>query len=212
MGRNVFISYKYGDRNVCQQYGKTTNDYVLQLKNRMDGSDTFYDRSEDLSANSDLSSWSDGQIERHLADKIFYTSITIVLVSAGMRENKPERDQWMPWEISYSLKEKTRGDNHSYHNAILAVVLPDQYGGYEYAMDHENTRRYNPYLFDILVKNRHNLRNRFYTWTQSWEDFGDSYIQLIEWPAFMDSMDYYLDRACKIRDNIGRYDIVKQLS
>ena len=65
---------------------------------------------------------------------MFYTSVTIVLISPEMFENVKEIEQWIPWEISYSLKNKTRSNGISNMNAILAVVLPDRYGSYNYAM------------------------------------------------------------------------------
>ena len=46
-----------------------------------------------------------------------------------MRETwKKDRDQWIPWEVSYSLKETSRknknGDSVTSHsNAMLAVVI-----------------------------------------------------------------------------------------
>lgn len=49
-----------------------------------------------------------------------------------MFENVREIEQWIPWEISYSLKNKTRSDGSSNVNAILAVVLPDIPGAYRF--------------------------------------------------------------------------------
>ena len=223
MGKNVFISYKYGDCKVCSRSimnsnARTINDYVLDLKNRIDSSNVFYDRSEDL--NEDLSHLNEKQIERILADKIFYTSITLILVSAGMKEKKLEREQWIPWEISYSLKEKNRSKGDSNHNAVLAIVIPDGNGSYDYALKDNHCCKngcvttQNSGLFEIISKNRFNIKNPSkYKCSDGREVLtGDnSYIQLIKWEDFVKNMTYYIDKAYEIRNNIERYDMVKRL-
>ena len=85
-----------------------------------------------------MNSLADSTIESKLGDKIFDSSVTIVFISKGMRENnKPDKDQWIPWEISYSLREQSRQSANSKTNTVLAVVLPDESGNYEYFMQRD---------------------------------------------------------------------------
>ncbi len=89
---------------------------------------------------------------------MFYTSITIVLISPGMFDNVPEIEQWIPWEISYSLKNKTRSDGSSNMNAVLAIVLPDRNGNYDYAMysNHHHIFVKEEAFFEIILVNMFN--------------------------------------------------------
>jgi len=137
-GHKIFVSYKYHDDNVkpLNLYEKSTvRDYVTKFEKTLDATDNIYKGEHD---NEDLSDLSDDQIWEKLKDKIYDSSVTVVFISPGMREeNHRDRDQWIPWEISYSLKEVSRRDKRgnavtSRSNAMIGVVLPDQQGLYSY--------------------------------------------------------------------------------
>ena len=214
----MFVSYKYADSSVQQitnsGYETTVRDYVDVLSNILDQTDGFYFRGEN--DGEDLSNLDYRTIEKKLADKMFYTSVTIVLISPEMFENVKEIEQWIPWEISYSLKNKTRSNGISNMNAILAVVLPDRYGSYNYAMysnDH-NTYVKKKAFFEIILAN---MFNKYYVqhYTDIWGNPmyvpGNSYIALTKWSNFYYNLEYYINQAVNNRGNWDQFDIRKTI-
>lgn len=190
LGNKIFISYKYYDTNV-QILPTTLNnnpkvrDYVTWLENK------FTNRTEHVykgeSDNEDLSYKSEDYIWSKLKDKIFDSSITIVLISPNMKEpNKWEKSQWIPWEISYSLREIPRSAYTSHSNAVLAVVLPDRKGNYSY---------YNSMtLFNILDENI---------------DVG--YIPVVTWDDFKYDCDTYFNKAYEAQKNTPKNKVSKNI-
>ena len=134
-----------------------------------------------------MSDRSESYIWEHLKDKIYDSSVTIVLISPNMRERgKWQRSQWIPWEIAYSLRETQRSDYTSHNNAILAVILPDKNGSYNYY------RKDN--LFPILKDNIDN-----------------GYIYVVDWEDFLKYTDIDIDMAFDHRNETPSYKIVKTL-
>ncbi|MDY4789748.1 MAG: TIR domain-containing protein [Bacteroidales bacterium] len=136
MGHKIFVSYKYNDDSVQRLpntpwYAATTvRDYVDILEDYIELTNHQYKGESD---GEDLSDYSDDEIWEKLKDRIYDSSVTIVLISPNMKEeNRYDKSQWIPWEIYYSLRETTRRDRTSHSNAVLAVVLPDKYGNYDY--------------------------------------------------------------------------------
>lgn len=161
MGRKVFVSYKYKDNDVKELPNVTQPtwpcDYVDYIRNNVLKDDDIY---KGENSDEDISTWSEDKIWDHLKEKIYDSTITIVLVSPNMKEDcKWQQSQWIPWEISYSVKETTRNNRMSHRNALLVVVLPDKLGSYKY-YDKNN-------LFPILKSNIDNG----YAYVVTWEDF-----------------------------------------
>lgn len=226
MGRNVFVSYKYADSNVAPlghninyYHSTTARDYVDEIAQLLtkEGHKCYAEGPDE-----DLSYLSDDQIYEKLKNKMFPTSCTIVLISPGMKERyKAERNQWIPWEISYSLRETTRSGYTSRQNAILAVVLPDMNGNYEYALEPKYCcsktciKHHTDRLFAILRKNMFNKKNGMREQCNVGDTlwFGEcSYIPMIKWCDFKSRITSSIERAEAIKDNAAAYDIHVEIS
>lgn len=161
MARKVFVSYKYQDNDVqslsTTKYPPTwPSDYVEYIESYVLQENIYKGEQQ----GEDLSPYSETYIWEHLKNKMYDSSVTVVLISPNMKEyGKWERNQWIPWEISYSLRKTTRGGRTSQRNSIVAVILPDRSGSYSYF--DKNT------AFSIL---RENLENG-YIFLTNWDDF-----------------------------------------
>lgn len=217
MGRNVFVSYKYADSDVAPlgySYSSTVRDYVNQLEVILaENGHAYYGEHED----EDLRWWTEDQIYERLKNKIFPTSCTIVLMSPNMRVyGREDRNQWIPWEIYYSLRQTTRSDYTSRRNGILAVVLPDKSGSYDYALQTRvccsttcvNYQTGN--LFNILKRNMFNRKSGFDRICSQRDRIWDgeaSYIPMIKWPDFINNVNSQIERVEKIRDKADEYEL-----
>lgn len=227
MGKKIFVSYKFADdkvENLSIYENSTVRDYVTKFEKMLDPSDNIYKGESD---GEDLSNLSEATIWEKLKGRIYDSSVTIVFISPCMKESwKMERDQWIPWEISYSLKEVSRKNKNgdaitSRSNAILAVVLPDENGSYSYYLESRNccdggcTIHHTDRLFSIIRKNKFNLKKA----SKKVCDTGDtiwygefSYIKAVKWSNFINNYSAYVDSACRRQDNIDDYAIMRKIN
>ncbi|CAN7664924.1 TIR domain-containing protein [Caballeronia sp. LjRoot34] len=226
MGRKIFVSYKYSDALVeklaeAKYEATTVRHYVDELQDILDEEDHINKGEDD---GEDLSDFKDEAIESRLRDKIYDSSMTIVVISKGMKESfRSESDQWIPWEISYSLREASRNDRKKQTGAMLAVVLPDETGSYGYYITDQSCpsckcRTLNtPILFKMLSQNMFNVKKPDYSGcdkhsTGSRVYIGaSSYIYSVKWSDFKRSPNKYIADAYAVRDNVADYDLVKKL-
>lgn len=227
MGKKIFVSYKYGDTNVhslklpFSEIIEPTKvrDYIDKLQDILDGDDHINKGEAD---GEDLSNFKDSTIESKLRGKIYDSSVTIVAISPSMKNIFDlESEQWIPWEISYSLKEHTRNGRTSKANAILAVIIPDKNNSYDYFIEDKSCcdsgcRLFKTNtLFKILSNNMFNIKDPNSNECSSGSTiyYGDSsYIHSVKWSDFVSSPNYYIDKAISINDNIDNYDIVKTIT
>lgn len=227
MGNKIFVSYKYNDNQVknlnCNE-NSTVRDYVDEFERNVDLSDDIYKGEKD---GEDLSKLSDDTIWEKLKDRIYDSSVTVVFISPGMKDSwKNDRDQWIPWEVSYSLKETSRrnkkGDAVTSHsNAMVAVVLPDSFGSYDYYLEAKNccsggcTMHHTEKLFKIIKENKFNriknasndiCDNRDIIWHGTC-----SYIESVRWSDFICDYHKYINKAKDRQENIEEYKICKDI-
>ena len=186
MSKKIFVSYKYHDENVKPLFGShksNTRDYVDYIEDYVIG-ENIYKGEHD---NEDLSDKSDEYIWDKLKDKIYDSSITIVLITPNMKEyNRYEKSQWIPWEISYSLRETPRSDRTSHSNAVIAVIIPNKSGSYEY---------YNTISLFRIIK--HNIDN--------------GYIPVFRWDYFKANLETCISKGENCKKNTPNYRIVKNV-
>lgn len=233
MGRKIFVSYKYADSDVykltCSNdylgaWGTcTVRNYVNEMEKVLNNIDHIYKGESD---GEDLSQLSDYTIWNKLRDRIYDSTLTIVMISKGMREFwKEDKNQWIPREISFSLKETSRKDSSgnsvtSSTNGLLGIIIPDMTGSYSYFTGTKNCcdsncTYYNiNILFSILKNNMFNIKNPN---TKLCADGsiiynGDpSYMFCVRWEDFINNPDLYINKAYEIRDKIDEYNVHKEV-
>ena len=223
MGRKIFVSYKHNDTAVATEVGTqptTARNYVDVLERYFEDGDHIYKGERD---DEDISNLKEAAIADHLCDKMYDSSITIIMISKRMKDPYlNEKDQWIPWEISYSLKEMSRGGRTSTTNAMLAVVLPDESGGYDYCIQSTCPNRCRALqtedLFDILQRNMFNRKGLTQLTScsrcdaSSYDNQFPSYIHVVTWNEFISNPNLYIEIALKIKENSDSYNITKEIN
>jgi len=229
MGKKVFVSYKYKDEQVAklQDYfyeevdgrmifntrNTRVRDYVDKLQEKIGRENINLGERDGES----LDEFSDQQIETLLKKRIRQCSVTIVMLSKGMKVlTEAEKEQWIPWEVSYSLRVVPTGGNTKQMNAVLGVVLPDETGTYDwYYRENPNCNsvtHLNDQLFKILRDNMFNILEKEFrecNGTKIHTKSEPSLIKTVKWDDFMYSNNYefYIKKAVEIKDDAESYDV-----
>lgn len=224
MARKIFVSYKHRDHDVYPlnhpfTESGTVRDYVDYTQYLFDGEEIY----KGEHANEDLSQFKEDSIRTHLKDKIFDSSVTVVFISPNMVDrSKPEKDQFIPWEISYALQNRKRGERVSTSNAVLAVVLPDRNGSYSYFLYQKNCggcksvsimtdRTFSIIGQNMFNRKRHPTDDCAHCLATTYRG-AHSYIPYTTWDSFKNDPDHHISQAQERRDLIDEYEIVKQVS
>ena len=211
MGRKIFVSYKYGDNNVENIIGMDGKGGLCTVRNYVDKlEDILEDKTEHI-----YKGESDGEDLSQLSDDTIW------------EKYKAEKHQWIPQEISYSLKEISRIDSSgnsvtSKTNALIAVIVPDINGSYDYFTYQKDccTKKCTHYnndsdrIFTIMSKNMFNQKSpdKEQCDNNNYIYHGEcNYMLCVKWNDFVDNVDKYIDRAYSIQDNQEEYDIAKAI-
>ncbi|NIF07106.1 hypothetical protein F3J23_16840 [Chryseobacterium sp. Tr-659] len=226
MGRKIFVSYKYADElvkdlnkkkldlNTFSYISRKTRvrDYVDLLQNKIGNEHINLGEKDGES----LADFSDSTIETSLKSKIRQSSVTIVLISKGMKISENEKDQWIPWEVSYSLRTIPSGSHTKQMNAILGIVLPDELGTYTWYYTSKPecncTTHHTNRLFKILKDNTFNIKEPEYRECNGLKinvSNESSFFKVVKWDDFMFLSEYntYIDKAIEIKNNKELYNI-----
>lgn len=231
MAHKVFASYKFGDNQVYQGLDQrywaenateaTVRGYVNWIEEVV-GSDNIYKGESDGES---LSGKTDDQIWEYLKPMVHDSSVTLVIVSPGMKNIfEKEADQWIPQEVRYSLWEVERGGKTSATNALFGVILPDRNNSYDYIWGKSNCTHCQhipmlnkEYFFNILKGNIFNKKGDDGTVCQGTSCYsrvydGDhSYLHLVSFPNFIVNPNIHIDKVLEIQGKKDEYKIEKSI-
>ena len=207
----IFVSYKYKDNKVQYLVGTgytTARDYVNVVMNILRSTHQIYVGEKD-DEDSDLSYLAESTIEAKLKERIKDSSVTIVLISKGMRETyEKDKNQWIPHEVSYSLRDLPENRR----SALIYVVIPDEQGSYSYFEERNNGWWHDDYiytgnrLFEILERNLNNKKDSFSISKCNYYS-DENYAVLVKWDFFKTYPLTTIKKSLEHRDNVDDYNI-----
>ena len=188
-------------------YFNVTTDYLLgRVPFDMSPSvftDSFIDNVTIQDVMSDLKT---ATIRKKLADMIYSTSVTIVIISPHMKESN-----WIDWEIEYSLTQTTRNDRTSRINGVVGVVMKVN-GGYDWFI-HPRINCHgtqvvtydNSLLYPIISNNHFNSEPEQWHCSQckTFDWLNGSYIEYVKEEDFLLNPSMYVENAYTKSQNGG---------
>jgi len=186
MAHKTFISYKHSDAE------KLRDDIIDTL-----GDDATYYKGE-RPESPDLTDENSELIKQMLRDKMYDTSVTIVIISPNMKKSK-----WIDWELEYCLKKIKRGERTSHANGIVGVIMKvndgyDWFKSVSQNIDGCYVTSYKTHLlFDIINNNRFNQIPKQYTCNRCKliDELDGCYISFIEEERFLNDHTKYIENA-----------------
>lgn len=201
MAHKTFISYKYSE-------ARDLRDAIIDSL----GDDATYYKGE-TSDSPDLTDTTTENIKKVLRDKMYDTSVTIVIISPNMKKSK-----WIDWEIEYSLKSTTRKGRKSHTNGVVGVIMKYD-GGYDWFREtrinddgcHSVSYKENK-VYDIINNNRFNQNPKVYSCKKckTVNSLSGSYIAYVDEETFLSNPSKYIDNAYdKSESDPSGYDLTK---
>lgn len=201
MARKTFISYKFSEAQ------KLRDDILFKLG----GAAEFYQG--ETAESPDLTDTTTENIKNNLKNKMYNTSVTIVIISPNIKSSK-----WIDWEIEYCLKEISRQGRTSNTNGIVAVIQKIN-GGYSWfkklnqQLDGCTTSSFSTNLvYDIINNNRFNQNPKIYSCEKCKcvNEATASYISYIDEETFLSSPNVYIENAFDKSEKSNGYILTKQ--
>lgn len=201
MAHKTFISYKYSE-------ARDLRDAIIDSL----GGDATYYKGE-TSDSPDLTDTTTENIKKVLRDKMYDTSVTIVIISPNMKKSK-----WIDWEIEYSLKSTTRKGRKSHTNGVVGVIMKYD-GGYDWFREtrinddgcHSVSYKESK-VYDIINNNRFNQNPKVYSCNKckTVNSLSGSYIAYVDEETFLSNPSKYIDNAYdKSENDASGYDLTK---